>query len=360
MPALSSFARRVASLSVGPPPSLQNPTRPETPAVHRRNSAFVRSASSQSTSRHSLSFTTMLSPLTTPLSSRSVSVDRWSRASSSSSGSRGRVERQEGEEGDELPGYSEWEEVRPKTAASTSKDSLLVCREEETADVDTDGERLEERKEQLLDETEKNNRDQAEPAKSSLEDEDNHTEHTTAAGETDVEVAAVSAADREESDSSEQTVEWHKPALRFIETVTTQTTAAREEPDAVQREDEEKEQSSLDSHPTESTSAAPLAVSPPPAAPSSRQLEETLVSLVYLASKLHDEPTSLSDSQLDHLYSLALSCLAHLTSPSSITQLAAAFLPLRPASASSSDTALPICGDRAVVAVHTVPTSRQR
>ena len=63
-----------------PPPSLHNPTRPETPAINRRSSAFARTGSSQSTSRNSLSFTTMLSPLTTPMSSRPVSVDRWSRA----------------------------------------------------------------------------------------------------------------------------------------------------------------------------------------------------------------------------------------------------------------------------------------
>ena len=81
--------------------------------------------------------------------------------------------------------------------------------------------------------------------------------------------------------------------------------------------------------PAAATAATSL---PTPAAPSSRQLDETLISLVYLASKLHDDPLSLSDPQLDHLYSLASSCLAHLSAPPAITQLAAAFLPLIPSS----------------------------
>ena len=96
---------------------------------------------------------------------------------------------------------------------------------------------------------------------------------------------------------------------------------------------EEKQQSSLDEQSTKSPAlAASVSASPPtPAVPSSRQLSDTLISLVYLAFKLHDDPGSLSDSQLEHLYSLASSCIAHFTTASSIAQLSAAFLPLTPA-----------------------------
>ena len=316
-----------------PPASLQNPTRPETPAVHRRSSAIARVDSSQSTSRSSLSFTTMLSPLSTPLSSRPVSVDRWSRATSSSSGSRRRVEREEGEESDELPGYSEWEEVRPKTAAMTGKESLLVCREEEAADGEAENERLEERKEQL-EESGEDGRKEDKHSERPVGDS-SQSDATEVDDKAQAEVSVADQSEREEEvEDSERAVEWHHPALKYAETDHTHIPVAAGGRDELPREDEQKEQRSF--HPHTTVPPAPTATAatslPTPAAPSSRQLEETVISLVYLAAKLHDEPTSLAESQLDHLYSLASSCLAHLTSPSSITQLAAAFLPLRPAS----------------------------
>ena len=334
-----------------PPPSLQNPTRPETPAVNRRNSAFNRSGSAQSTSSNSLSFG-MLSPLHTPLSSRPVSVDRWSRATSSSSASRGRVEREEAEEGEELPGFSEWEEVRPKTAAVASRGSLLAHREEEAESVETEKEQVEEMKEQL-DEGDRDVKEftqhgyalsaSVESEKINIEAEiDNEKEALIATADEQTEPKS------EEAEGEKEAIQWHKPVLSYVETdktdhepVPAETEAAAaitaaiadSESDAAQREEEEKEQSSLDAaRPTPSaiphTDDAPL----PHAAPSPRLLDETLISLVYLASKLRDDPTSLSDSQLDHIYSLAASCLSHLTSAASSTELAAAFLPLRPAS----------------------------
>ena len=307
-----------------PVPSLHSPTRPETPAVNRRHSAAGRYSSSQSTSRNSLSFTTMLSPLTTPLSSPPVSVDRWSRASSSSA-NRGRPEREEGDEGDELAGCSEWEEVRPKTAASASKESLRVCLEENAADIQKDSEPIEERKEQL------DSRAEMEPSKGSSVE----TEQTTAAENANTDAAATSLNEHQKLESKEQPVEWHKPALKFLDTNSTHVPTVVAQSDEQQSKDEEKEHSAFEEKLTgpSAVASAIFSPNPVPADPSPRQLDETLISLAYLASKLHDDPASLSDSQLDHLYSLASSCLAHLTSASSITQLAADFLRLRPASA---------------------------
>ena len=308
-----------------PAPSLQNPTRPETPAVHRRNSAFARSNSSHSTSRNSLSFT-LLSPINTPLSSRPVSVDRWSRAGSSSSGSRGRVERQEGDEGDELGGYNEWEEVRPKTAAMSNTETLLACREEEAADVETETERVEERKEQL-DETGDETSKLAEHDQLPLAGDRNESEQITTGAMSEAKTSGLTEAEQQKANA--QVVEWHKPVLTYVETDSAAIPLAVDERDT--QHCEEKEQSSINSLTTEPP-AATAAMSPPTlAAPSPRQLDESLTSLVYLAAKLQDEPTSLSETQLDHLYSLASSCLTHLTHPSSIAQLAEAFLPIPPA-----------------------------
>ena len=310
-----------------PPPSLQNPTRPETPAVHRRSSAFARASPSHSAARNSLSFT-LLSPITTPLASRPASVDRWSRATSSSSASRGWVERQEGDEGDELTGYSEWEEMRPKTAAAAE---LLTCREEEAVEPPAERCVVEERKEQLDESSEDNGKDAQHEKPSPAEDSQLSRQFASVA-ESEATASVTSASAQQRAESAERAVEWHKPVLQYAETDSKAAPAAVDERNK-QREQEEKEQSSSGLSLEHAPAMTAVVSRPAPAAPSLRQLSESLVSLVYLACKLHDEPASLSDPQLDHLYSLASSCLAHLTAPSSFAQLAAAFLPLRPATA---------------------------
>ena len=111
------------------------------------------------------------------------------------------------DEGDELPGQSDWEEVRPKTAASFN--SLLACREEEAVEIETDTEdaSMEERKEQLM-ESEQDDSSEVELDKRTPTDNDSSEQFVSNS-------AIAHQAEQEVPPKKGQDVEWHKPALRY-------------------------------------------------------------------------------------------------------------------------------------------------